>query len=427
MNDSGPPEPMQTEHGKNRGICNAEEMKINYRWKWGITLFTLILFTLLGVLMSVGNESGKKPEASRLDRMSQSEQWLANKKRFTNKLTRIDGSLSEMAYRYFFDGSKHREPKKAQIPTVDPAETWKTAPESGLRITWLGHSTFLVEIDGVRTLVDPVWSERASPFSWAGPKRFYAPLTSIDSVLPLDAVVISHDHYDHLDRQSVFALSKHNLRWIVPLGVGAHLEHWGISPERITELDWWEDTLVGEIRLTATPARHFSGRSVFFADQNATLWAGWAWNGPKHSVFYSGDTAMHPEFAEIGERLGPFDITLMENGAYNTLWADVHMGPEQAVLAHQLVRGKVMLPVHWGLFDLALHGWTEPAERVVAAAKRLEVTLGILRPGASYDLAHAPNVDRWWPEIPWDSGEDAPVWSSSVESLLSPFRDEEER
>ena len=157
-------------------------------------------------------------------------------------------------------------------------------------------------------------------------------------------------------------------------------------------------------------------------DQNATLWAGWAWKGPTRSLFYSGDTALHPQFAEIGARLGPFDVTLMESGAYNQLWADVHLGPEQAVIAHRMVGGNVMIPVHWGLFDLALHGWTEPAERVAAAAERLGVDVAILRPGASYEADQEPRVDRWWPETPWEPVEEAPAWSSSVEELQLSLR-----
>ena len=232
-----------------------------------------------------------------------------------------------------------------------------------------------------------------------------------------DAVIISHDHYDHLDRHTVGQLRDRDIRWIAPLGLGAHLEHWGVLASRITELDWWDSTSIGDVKITATPARHFSGRSILFTDQDATLWAGWAWNGPKHSVFYSGDTGMHPEFKDIGDRLGPFDVTLMETGAYSSLWTDVHLGPEQAVLAHQLVRGRVMLPVHWGLFDLALHSWTEPVERVIAAAARLGVSVGVLRPGSHYDAADAPEVDRWWPEVPWDTFDVNPVWSTGVDAL----------
>jgi len=328
-----------------------------------------------------------------------------------------------MGYRFLFGGSKYRMPNPPIDTFIDPRETWAMPPRSGLRVTWFGHSSTLVEIDGIRTLVDPVWNHRASPVPWAGPKRFYRPVAELHELPHLDAVVISHDHYDHLDKSVVIALAPKKLRWIVPLGVGAHLERWGIERTAITELDWWEETRVGEVTLTATPARHFSGRSVVLHDQNATLWAGWAWNGPSHSVFYSGDTGLHPDFDIIGQRLGPFDVTLMETGAYNGLWADVHMGPEQAVLAHRMVRGKILIPVHWGLFDLSLHGWTEPAERAIAAAKRVGDRLNILRPGDSYDAADAPVIDRWWPSLPWDTAEETPVWSTGVSEWQSILRE----
>mgnify|MGYP001346921502 FL=1 len=353
---------------------------------------------------------------------SHSNQWNARKGRFSNRLRRVDGSFVEMGYRYFFGGSKHRTPKQAIDAMANPIDTWSKAPKSGLRVTWLGHSTSLVEIDGICTLVDPVWAERASPVTVAGPKRFYGPPAPLDALPDLDAVVISHDHYDHLDRNVVLALKSKVPHWIVPLGVGRHLRAWGVDKERISELDWWQQVTLGSVTLTATPARHFSGRSVLLTDQNKTLWAGFAWTGPEHSVFYSGDTGLHPDFETIGERLGPFDITLMETGAYNDLWADVHMGPEQAVLAHHMVGGKVMIPVHWGLFDLALHGWTEPAERAIAAGRKMATTLSILRPGSALEHGMVPQVDRWWPRTPWQTSQETPVWSRDVEDLQTPLR-----
>jgi L-ascorbate metabolism protein UlaG (beta-lactamase superfamily) len=290
-----------------------------------------------------------------------------------------------------------------------------TPPASGLRVTWLGHSTLLLELDGARVLIDPVWGERASPFTFAGPRRFFAPPLPIEQLPWVDAIVLSHDHYDHLDLPTVKALASRGERWIVPLGVGAHLRAWGIAPARITELDWWDSTAAGALTITATPARHFSGRSL--DDRDRTLWAGWALRGPRHRVFYSGDTALHEEFDDIGERLGPFDLTLIESGAYNPMWADVHLGPEQAVLAHRLVRGDVMLPVHWGMFDLALHGWTEPMERVVVAAERAGVRVASPRPGGMVEPARVTGVERWWPTVPWETAAEAPVWSSRMERL----------
>ena len=208
------------------------------------------------------------------------------------------------------------------------------------------------------------------------------------------------------------ALAARGMRLVVPLGVGAHLRAWGVPERDVTELDWWEATAVRGLTVTATPARHFSGRGL--DDRDRTLWAGWAVAGPAHRAFYSGDTALHEEFAEIGRRLGPFDLTMIETGAYDALWADVHLGPEQAVLAHRLVRGDVLLPVHWGLFDLALHGWTEPIERVLVAARAAGVRVAAPRPGGMVEPDALAPVERWWPKVPWKTAADVPIVSSGV-------------
>jgi L-ascorbate metabolism protein UlaG (beta-lactamase superfamily) len=390
---------------------------------WAGLLAVIALVALVAIWLSTGDSTGSSVDDARLERHRQSAQWNAAKKRFGNRLKRVDGSFLEMGGRFLFGGSKHRQAELKESPLVHDLAALQGHPASGLRVTWLGHSSFLVAIDGIRTLVDPVFGERASPFSWSGPKRFYPPPYPLEELGELDAIVISHDHYDHLDREAVALLLPRELPWIVPLGVGAHLEGWGVDRSLITELDWWEETRVKDVTITATPSRHFSGRAITMTDQNATLWAGWAWTGPTRKLFYSGDTAMHPEFAEIGDRLGPFDLTLMETGAYNQLWCDVHLGPEQAALAHRLVQGNVMMPAHWGTFDLALHGWTEPAERVIVAAKELGIDLAMIRPGATYDIASQPGIDRWWPQAPWESAQDSPAWSTSVEALVRPLRD----
>lgn len=330
---------------------------------------------------------GAAPEGERLARIHASPQWRDGA--FRNVLPRVDGPVLRMAYEFVLGGSDYRTPT-SPIPVVArDAASFTLGPTSGLRATWLGHSTMLLELEGHRILIDPVWGERTSPFSFMGPTRFFAPPLPLNDLPSIDAVVISHDHYDHLDTPTVKALAALDIRFVVPLGVGAHLEAWGVAPERITELDWWESTDVSGLTLTATPARHFSGRSLT-------------------------DDAM----IEIGTRLGPFDLTMIEVGAYDALWADVHLGPEQAVLAHQLVGGDVMLPVHWRLFDLALHGWTEPMDRVLVEAERVGVRVAAPRPGESVEPALWMPPERWWPQVPWQSVLEAPVYSSHVEQLI---------
>ena len=384
---------------------------------WTFTILISGLATLTVVVATLTWESsGSAPRGERLAEMQRSEHWRDGK--FRNNLSRVDGNIFRAFAEFFFGGGKARKPK-APLP-IDPRQEsdYATRPSSGLRLTWLGHSTTLVEIGQATILIDPIFSERASPVSFAGPRRFHIPPLELEALPTLDAVVISHDHYDHLDEGTIKRLLGGEHLFITPLGVGAHLAGWGVEERRIVELDWWESQRVLDVDVTCTPSRHFSGRSPFFHDQYRTLWAGFAFASKTRRVFYSGDTALHPEFRDIGERLGPFDVTLMETGAYNQMWADVHLGPEQAVIAHQLVRGRVMIPVHWGSFDLALHSWTEPVERVIAAAERVGVTCHVMMPGGRYDVADLPRVSRWWPETPWQSGEQAPVWSSSVAPLL---------
>jgi L-ascorbate metabolism protein UlaG (beta-lactamase superfamily) len=302
---------------------------------------------------------------------------------------------------------------KAAVPTkaVDP-QTLRAAPASGLRITWLGHSSNLIEIDGLRVLTDPAWSERSSPLSMIGPKRWFTPPIALKDLPKIDAVLISHDHYDHLDHKTIMAMKDWPTTFVVPLGIGADLEYWGVPAARIVELDWWQTTRIGSLEVACTPARHASGRTAFDKDQK--LWAGYALIGAKHRVFFSGDTGLFPALRKVGERFGPFDVTLIETGQYHAAWPDWHIGPEQAVVAHQWLRGKLLLPVHWGKFQLAYHGWTEPLERVLAAAERAHVQVIAPMPGQSVEPELPGPFMRWWPELPFDSAADAPIVSSRI-------------
>ncbi|MEV4555388.1 MBL fold metallo-hydrolase [Kitasatospora sp. NPDC049285] len=269
-----------------------------------------------------------------------------------------------------------------------------TPPASGLRLTWLGHSTVLAELDGVRVLFDPVWSERCSPFDWIGPKRLHPVPLPLTELGPVDVVVISHDHYDHLDMDTVRTLAAGDAVFAVPLGIGAHLEHWGVPPRLIVELDWWESAEIDGLRLTATPARHYCSRGP--RPSSKFLWASWAVAGKRHRVFHSGDSGYFPGFADIGRRLGPFDATMLQVGAYSEQWPEVHLTPEEAVQAHRDLRGDLMLPIHWCTFDLAPHPWEEPAERVVAAAQAAGTNLALPRPGKPFEPADPPALKLWW-------------------------------
>ncbi|MCB9896052.1 MAG: MBL fold metallo-hydrolase [Planctomycetes bacterium] len=294
-------------------------------------------------------------------------------------------------------GNARRVPV-APLPSLDPRDSWRRAPESGLRATWLGHSTLLIEIDGARVLLDPVWGERASPLSWAGPKRFQPVPVSIPDLPKLDAVLISHDHYDHLDYPSILQLAKLNVPFYTSLGVGAHLEAWGVPPERITELDWWESVqLPHGIELTAAPSQHFSGRGM--RDRNRTLWSSFALRGDRHSVFFSGDTGLTTQYEQIATRLGPFDLVMLEVGAYFEAWGDIHLGPDGAVEAHKLLGGGAFLPVHWGTFNLAFHAWDQPAERLYELAGKRDIQLVMPKLGTAVEPSHVQSINPWWRDV----------------------------
>ncbi len=281
------------------------------------------------------------------------------------------------------------------------------ADASDLAVTWLGHATSLVELDGQRFLLDPVWGVRASPSVLVGPKRTHPVPVAIADLPTLTAVVISHDHYDHLDQPSITELERtHRPRYIVPIGVDVHLRAWGVPQARITALDWREETEVNGIRLTCAEARHFSGRGALV--RNQTLWAAWSMRGPRHAVFFAGDSGPTHRYVDIGTDLGPYDLTIVPIGAYSHLWPEIHLDPEQAVSAHlDLGRGptsSVMLPIHWATFNLAMHWWSEPIRRARQAAAAADVLLVCPVPGARVDLAGTDAVERavaahqrdWW-------------------------------
>jgi L-ascorbate metabolism protein UlaG (beta-lactamase superfamily) len=300
---------------------------------------------------------------------------------------------------YFFSEALKRPP--APLPVESPLETWERSAETGLRVTWLGHSTTLLEIDGYRILTDPVWSDRISPVPFVGPRRFHAAPVRMDALPKLDAVLISHDHYDHLDYPSVREIARvqRDVTFYTSLGVGDRLEGLGISPSRIVELDWWEEALIGggDLAITATPSRHFSGRSLF--DRNVTLWSSWVLETSKHRVFFSGDTGLTNEFSTIRDRKGPFDLVMLEVGAFHPSWSDIHLGPDNALVAHRMLGGNVLLPVHWGTFDLALHAWDEPIETLATRAQEIGTQVVTPRLGRAIEPSQIERIDPWWREV----------------------------
>ncbi|MGW1013816.1 MBL fold metallo-hydrolase [Streptomyces termitum] len=357
---------------------------------------------------------GAEPAGERLARIRRSPHFADGAFRNPEEARRgPSGSALDLARTFFEKESRARRAPSGVIP-VHPTTVADLArpAATGLRITWLGHSGVLAEIDGVRVLFDPVWGERCSPFPFAGPRRLHPAPAPLAALGPVDVVVISHDHYDHLDLPTIKALAGTGTLFAVPLGVGAHLEHWGVPAARLRELDWHESTEVGGLILTATPARHFCGRAI--RNRQHTLWASWSLRGPHHRIFHSGDTGYFRGFRDIGAAHGPFDVTMIQIGAYSAFWPknhtdytpmpgawpDIHMSPAQGVQAHLDLQGGapvgVMLPIHWGTFNLAPHPWAEPGEWTKYECEEVGQAVAFPHPGEPFEPAGKLPEEPWW-------------------------------
>lgn len=314
---------------------------------------------------------------------------------FTNTLETSNmapGQESEGLVRYFTGDEVRVAPWMPTVPRR--ASDFPAPPADGLEITWIGHSTTLVDLDGHRIMTDPMLSHRASPIPWLGPSRTHPLPLPLTELPPVEVVVVSHDHYDHLDMATVEALSAGGTLFVVPLGIGAHLEAWDVPLAQIVELTWGQSHRLGDLTIHCVEARHYAGRGLF--DQDEALWAGWVLEGPRHRLYYSGDTGWSEHFAQIGASLGPFDATLIKIGEYDVTWPYIHINPEEAVRAHLAARGGLLVPVHWGTFNLAYHPWNEPISRMVSAADAAGVRWAAPKPGERVTLGEPPPTDPWW-------------------------------
>ena len=302
------------------------------------------------------------------------------------------GTTLKLFWDFFFNRPPGTTPDQAPPVRALSAQALAEAPDRS--VYRLGHSTLLIKLRGGWWLTDPVFSERASPVQWMGPKRFHAPPIALRDLPPIRGVLLSHDHYDHLDRATIKYLADRVEVFLAPLGVGDRLINWGVPSDRVRQLDWWDETEVDGVRFAATPAQHFSGRGL--RDGNRTLWASWVIMDADLRVFFSGDTGFFNGFKRIGERYGPFDVAFVETGAYDARWPYVHMQPEQTVQAHQDLRGRWLVPIHNGTFDLAMHRWEEPFERVSALAAQRGIALSTPVMGERLDLAAPHAGSPWW-------------------------------
>jgi L-ascorbate metabolism protein UlaG (beta-lactamase superfamily) len=327
-------------------------------------------------------------------------------RKFQNPVETSVGGIGMMpkVLKLYLANREERVPLQPLGPFRTDPRLYRRSPANGLRVTWMGHSSMLIEIDGFRVLVDPIWEQRASPTPWMGPKRFFEPPLPLDELPALDVVLISHDHYDHLGKRTIGKLTQlepaSQARWVTSLGVGKRLRGFGVPEGRITELDWTQSVTVSgdasELTITALPARHFSGRK--FWDRFETLWSSFVLKGGRHNVYFGSDSGLWDGFSEIGRQYGPFDLTMLEVGAYNELWKSIHMGPDGAAQAFQAMGGSgLLMPIHWGLFDLAMHGWRQPIERITQLADSTGVKLWAPEPGAPTDvIAGEAHRSAWW-------------------------------
>ena len=323
-------------------------------------------------------------------------------RRFLNPVPTTIGGLGTIfkVLPRFLSNKVEKSPRRPLGPFRTDVALYAAPPESGLRVTWMGHSSMLVEIDGAKVLIDPVWDERASPSQWAGPKRFFAAPVRLEDLPSVDVVLVSHDHYDHLGEATIRRLaglgSTAGARWVTSLGVGEMLRDYGVRSKQIAELDWTQSVAVNGLDITAVPSRHFSGRSMF--NRFETLWSSFVLKGSRHTVYFGADSGWWEGFAEIGATYGPFDLVMLEIGAFDVLWEGIHLGPDGAARAFEALGGKgLMMPIHWGLFDLALHAWRQPIERLLELAEERGIRLWTPEPGRPTEVVGGVEErSDWW-------------------------------
>ena len=339
---------------------------------------------------------GAVPAGPRLEKISKSVNY--GDSHFINQITtEMDMNFPKMMgvmYEWIFNSDGRVPPKPLPVKFNERVVGY---PDSLAKITWYGHSAILLEIDGKNILIDPMFGSAASPVSFMTKRFDYEMPIDLNVIAEVDAIVLSHDHYDHLDYSSIMKLKDKVDHFYTPLGVGAHLERWGVEPGRITELDWWEAVQIGETKLVAAPARHFSGRGL--TDRNKTQWASWVILGEHEKIYFSGDSGYGPHFEEIGRQYGPFDFAMMECGQYNERWEAIHMLPEQTIQASLDLTCKAMMPIHWSAFNLSLHNWTEPVERSLKAAKIHNVPMITPQIGYRFCPGILQENTAWWREI----------------------------
>jgi L-ascorbate metabolism protein UlaG (beta-lactamase superfamily) len=365
--------------------------------KWlFISLVILLIIVVTGALIftNTAPQFGQIPQGSELEKIQASPHYVDGQ--FINLIETSLGSFSDiLGVLPDFLSAEHLEPVDT-IPVKYPGNTIKLV-DSLCYITWYGHSAFLIEMEGLRILIDPMLTEMPAPIPFGSSRFPNKKPIPIESLKGIDFVILSHDHYDHLDYKTIIALKDEVDHYYTALGVGSHLKHWGIPSSNITELDWWQEASASGIQLVACPARHFSGRGI--TDRNKTQWASWIIKGTSYNLYFSGDGGYGPHFREIGEEYGPFDLAMLECGQYNEAWSDIHMFPEESIQAGIDVKARLMMPIHWGAFAIAIHTWKDPIQRFWKEGHRKEAPMIQPYIGERFRLGIDFPQDQWWVEL----------------------------
>lgn len=357
-------------------------------------MFLILVLVIFGLGILQSARFGSSPSGKFLKALEKSVQFNNETNRFEN-LEQM-GNKIELVKLLTDSFSKENLAPGFELPFIETNINEFKKGTDEFKFVWLGHSSFLINFSGKIILYDPVFSSSVSPIYFLG-KRFQPTPISLEELPPIDYIILSHDHYDHLDIDSITHFQDSNTVFFTPLGVGSHLRSWGIEENRITELDWWESAKVGELEFILTPAKHFSGRVGF--DKNKTLWGSWIMKGSNQKYFFSGDSGYGDHFKQIGSKYGPFDLTFMENGQYNPMWTAVHMLPSHTVKAQRDLKSKRMVPMHWGMFTLSTHTWFDPVQSLGREAKKFNLELIVPKLGEIISVSPSINIENWWQEL----------------------------
>ncbi|MCK5742842.1 MAG: MBL fold metallo-hydrolase [Chlorobi bacterium] len=373
-----------------------KNIKIKKIIKWFSIISLFVIFGMIMYLLSL-DQIGTNPDQSRLEKRADSSHYKDGKFLNIEETSMMKLNFFKAGYKFLTEKHPDSEPKE-ELPYIKLSQSdFSEKPSDKFSATWLGHSSMLIEIEGKRYVTDPMYSDHYSPIKFLAPKRFYPAPVKVEDLPKLDGVIISHNHYDHLDYGTILEFAKTDVKFFVALGIAETLIDWGIDSSRIIEKTWWESYTDGNIELINTPSRHFSGRKLI--DKDKTQWSSWVIKGEKYSIFFGGDGGPSEVFQEIGDKYGPFELAFIEIGASSEDWPDIHMGPENALETLRKLRCTHFIPIHWGTFDLALHSWYDPVVRLTKAAKNTDIKIRIPLPGETVKHHEFDKVDDWWAKI----------------------------